>query len=312
MMKISGIHVERLSEHELMVMSLALHIPPTGDMRKLREGIAARFTQFNEVVAAALGRSASGFPGTSNLSILGGDQLDDPAWQSHLGLSKADAELLKGAGRNARMAIIVDNDSGKPVRLSLYFFGSSGVKDLNQHLCTILDVQGDVYRSVRDAARVFAASLERKPGGIKFDIIGGISLGGGCAQYFNAALQSIVMLGDDKPAMILLDPQLLNNTQGRKAAGSGSLGYDYNKLHGIAVTLDDHKKPRKSLMDRMEAAGYAHPGVLRLKLDLQASDAVKLGAEALPPRNQELKPIFMLGYHGQNSAFEAAIHSFTG
>lgn len=311
-MKISGVHVGRLSDHELMTMSLALHIQPTGDINMLREGIAARFTQFNEVMAAAMGRSAHGLPGTRNLCILGGDQLDNQEWQSHLGLSKADAEVLKAAGRNANMAVIVDNNGGKPIQISLYFYGSSRAKDLNQHLHTMLDVQGDVYKSVRDAAGVFAGLLEKNPGGIKVDMIGGISLGGGCAQYFKAALESKVTLGDDKPAMILLDPQLLNNTQGRKAAQSGSLGYDYNKLHGVAVTLDYSKKPRKSLMDRMETAGYTHPGVLRLKLDLQDNDAIKFGAEGLPSRNQKPKPVFMLGYHGQNSAFEAAIHRFAG
>jgi hypothetical protein len=143
-------------------------------------------------------------------------------------------------------------------------------------------------------------------------MVSGISMGGGCAQYFKAALESKVALGADKPAMILLDPQLLNNTQGRKAAESGQLGYDYNQLHGVAVTLDRSKAPKKSLMDRMETLGYAHPGVLRLKLDLQDNDAIKFGPGRLPLRSQKPKPVFMLGYHGQNSAFEAAIHRFAG
>lgn len=311
-MKISSTDVGCLSDHELSAMSAALHIPPTDDLHILRVGIAARFAQFNEVMAAAMGGSAHSFPKTRNLCILGGKQLDDQAWQSHLGLSKADAEVLKAAERNANMAVIVDNNGSSPIRISLYFYGSSGGKDLNQHLHTILDVQGDAYKSVRDAAGVFAGLLENDPGRIKFDMISGISMGGGCAQYFKAALESKVTLGDDKPAMILLDPQLLNNTQGRKAAESGSLGYDYKELHGVAVTLDYSKEPRKSLMDRMEIAGYAHPGVLRLKLDLQDNDAIEFGADGLPLRSKKPKPVFMLGYHGQNSAFEAAIRRFAG
>lgn len=311
-MKIGRTDVGRLNNHELMSMSLALHIPPTGDMHMLREGVAARFTQFNEVMAAAMGRSAHGFPVKRELCRLEDFQLDDPAWQSHLGLSKADAEVLKTAGRDANMAVIVDNNGSHPIRISLYFYGSSGSKGLNQHLHTMLGVQGDAYKSVRDAAGVFAGLLEKNPGRIKVDMVSGISMGGGCAQYFKAALESKVALDDDKPAMILLDPQLLNNTQGRKAAESGPLGYDYNKLHGVAVTLDYSKEPRKSLMDRMETAGYAHPGVLRLNLDLQDNDAIKFGPDRLPLHSQKPKPVFMLGYHGQNSAFEAAIHRFAG
>src|ERR1700741_3650932 len=39
-MTIEGTGVGHLNDHELMSMSLALHVPPTGDMHSLREGIA--------------------------------------------------------------------------------------------------------------------------------------------------------------------------------------------------------------------------------------------------------------------------------
>jgi hypothetical protein len=152
----------------------------------------------------------------------------------------------------------------------------------------------------------------------------GFSMGGGTAQAFLAGLQSRVELKDD-PALVTFDPQLLNNAQARHAVKDTPLDYDFEKLRGVAVTLDYEADPHKGLMNVMKGAGgYKSPGLVQLRLGLKDQDDTKwvkqkamdrggnerMQYEPVPAAPQVSGPPGM-GYHANPALYEKALDRFT-
>ena len=93
----------------------------------------------------------------------------------------------------------------------------------------------------------------------------------------------------------------------------GTLGYDYARPRGIAVTLDYAERPRKCLVERMKGLGFKSPGLVWLKLGLSDYDRIKRlpggGTEQRPPRTSGPPG---MGYHADEGLYKMALRRFTG
>ncbi len=199
--------------------------------------------------------------------------------------------------------------------LRLFFGGSENIlRDYEQAAVSAVGKVGPVLGAARKAAQIIAQAVEqlqRDGHEVRFESIGGVSMGGASAQVFAAALQSRVTLPTPTP-LVLLDPQLLNNTQARHATKGGVHDYDFGGSRGVAITLDYPAAPRKSLMGRMKGLGYQSPGLVRIKLALQDGDSVKrLNSGEWVDRPPKPYGPPLTGYHGDLALYTKALLRFT-
>ncbi len=200
--------------------------------------------------------------------------------------------------------------------LRLFFGGSENLlRDYLQAITSSVGRVGKVFVAARAVAQITAQAVEQwQHDGheVRFEFIGGGSMGGAAAQVFAAALQSHVKLAAPAP-LVLLDPQLLNNTQARHATKGGVHGYDFASLRGVAITLDYPAEPQLSLMGRMKGLGYSSPGLVRIKLALQDDDRDKETSNG-DWVNRPPKPYGppLTGYHADFVLYKKALLRFTG
>jgi hypothetical protein len=198
-----------------------------------------------------------------------------------------------------------DDDWTAPpkMRLEIFFGATQNMRDVKQDLKTAVGGLGPVYKATDEVAAILAEEIGKMRGNVEIGFVSGASMGGGTAQAFLAGLESRVQL-PASPPLILLDPQLLNDAQSRYATRHGTLGYDFEKPRGIAISLDYDKAPRRGLMGIMKGpGGYKYPGLLHLKLGLKDTDGPEGGKPMIAPPG--------LGYHGVWEQYMAAIRRFT-
>jgi hypothetical protein len=252
-------------------------------------------------------------------------------WKADLQRKAVWAELnpekqarLEIAAHKAHMNIhqwrVADPETGRTkIRMDIYFGGTLNGRDAKQDVTTAFGGVGEVYKATREAAELVAEAMAANR-------VMGFSMGGGTAQAFLAGLQSRVELKDD-PALVLFDPQLLNNAQARHAVKDTPLDYDFEKPRGVAVTLDYEADPHKGLMNIMKGAGgYKSPGLVQLRLGLKDKDDIKWVEVKDPPgvtselpgkRYDKIPTAPMvsgppgLGYHANSDLFEKALERFT-
>ncbi|WP_197388871.1 type III effector protein [Ralstonia pseudosolanacearum] len=199
--------------------------------------------------------------------------------------------------------------------LRLFFGGTQNLRDYGQAAASATGGVGSVLSAARKAAQITAQAidaLQREGHEVRFDFIGGASMGGAAAQVFAAALQSRIKLAAPAP-LVLLDPQLLNRAQARHATKGGEHEYDFASPRGVAITLDYPAEPRKSLMGRMKGLGYSYPGLVRIHLALQEGDRCKqLDNGDWVDRPPKAYGPPLTGYHGDASLYKKAVLRFTG
>ncbi len=200
--------------------------------------------------------------------------------------------------------------------LRLFFGGSENLpRDYGQAITSSVGRVGKVFVAAREVAQIAAQAVEQRQHDgheVRFEFIGGGSMGGAAAQVFAAALQSHVKLAAPAP-LVLLDPQLLNNTQARHATKGGVHDYDFASPRGVAITLDYPAEPHLSLMGRMKGLGYSSPGLVRIKLALQDGDRDKQTSNG-DWVNRPPKPYGppLMGYHSDFALYKKALLRFTG
>lgn len=334
--------ITRLNSADMAAMSSALNIPWTQDMHRLERSIAGRLDQMSELVNCVLNQSTSphGFVPQqgSRMVVVQDSTLDHSAFQRNFNMTPEQARILKKAKKHANMDIVMVSGRERPT-LALYFDSSRAASDWKERrqalvfrgrigrdtreiANTMLGMRGDTLAAVKDAAAVLAEMSEK--GTLNVDMVAGHSLGGAYAQYFKAAYESRLGPGRHKPAMVLLDPMLLNNKQAADAIKGTEHGYDYRAPRGIAITLDNVKAPAKSLLSHLKGMGFKHPGLVHLKLDIKPGDAATfrwakdaegrfmfLDDEPVPMRQRDNpRPGMLMGYHIDTSVYEMAIHRF--
>lgn len=237
---------------------------------------------------------------------------------------------LENAAHKAHMNIrqwrVADPDTGQTkIRMDIYFGGTMNGRDAKQDVMTAFGGVGEVYKATREAAELVAEAMAANPR-LEITRVMGLSMGGGTAQAFVAGVQSRVQLKDD-PALVLFDPQLLNNAQARHAVKDNPLDYDFEKLRGVAVTLDYEAAPHKGLMNIMKGAGgYKSPGLVQLRLGLKDNDGTKWVERPDPPGTSSQLPGKRydkiptaptvsgppgMGYHTDTDLYEKALERFT-
>ena len=258
-------------------------------------------------------------------------------WKADLQRKAVWAELnpekqarLEDAAHKAHMNIhqwrVTDPETGHTkIRMDIYFGGTMNGRDVKQDLKTAFGGVGEVYKATREVAELMAEAMAANPR-LEITRVMGFSMGGGTAQAFLAGVQSRVALKDD-PALVLFDPQLLNNAQARHAVKDTPLDYDFEKPRGVAVTLDYEAAPHKGLMNIMKGpGGYKSPGLVQLRLGLKDKDDIKWVEKKDPPgtssqlpgkRYDKIPTAPMvsgppgLGYHANSNLFEKALERFT-
>ena len=207
----------------------------------------------------------------------------------------------------AHLRIAAEKEPGgklkEPVRLRIFFEGTQNGRDFRQDIGSAFGRIGDVDRAARRAGELFAKILSH-PDRVELDFISGQSMGGAMAQTFRAAIESRVML-PKQPSMILMDPQLLNNNQARRATKGGMLEVDYAQPRGVALTLDYQRDRRRGLMGIMKGpGGYRYPGLVHLRLGLSDTDGVN-------GRRPETSGPPGMGYHIDPRQFASALERFS-
>ena len=190
-----------------------------------------------------------------------------------------------------------------PLQLRVFFGGTQNLSDLHQDIRSAFGMVGNVDRAAKRAGELFAKLLAHSDVA-RLDFLSGVSIGGASAQTFRATIESCIQLPNQPPTM-LLDPQLLNNSQARRATKGGSLDVDYSKPRGVAITLDYDKEPHRGLMGIMKGfGGYRYPGLVQLKLGLTDTDGENGGRPKTsgPPG---------FGYHTDFSQFARALGRFS-
>ncbi len=191
---------------------------------------------------------------------------------------------------------------GPSWRVSIYFDGMPEGSP-QQNGTTLKGGVGRVYRMACEAAQLVAKALQADPT-VQVSHICGLSMGGGSAQMFAAVLQGHLPWAP-RPALVLLDPMLLNPKQKAHAMEQSPYGYDFTQPRGIALSLDYAANPRKCLMDRQQAIGRSSEGLVRLRLGLTEHD----GLNNTPPKPYGPPGT---GYHGNRHHYAAALGRFTG
>lgn len=221
-------------------------------------------------------------------------------------LSPQERDELRRVMDIAHLRVAAERGPGgrllEPLRLRVFFGGTQNARDFRQDIGSAFGRIGEVDRAAKRAGELFAKILSH-PDHVELDFIGGHSMGGAMAQTFRATVESRVLL-PKQPSMILMDPQLLNDNQARRATKGGTLGVDYEQPRGVAVTLDYAKDPRRGLMGIMKGpGGYRYPGLVQLKLGLADTDGYRGG------RPETSGPPGM-GYHVDPRQFANALARF--
>ena len=256
-------------------------------------------------------------------------------WKADLQRKAVWAELnpekqarLENAAHKAHMNIhqwrTVDPETGQvKTRMDIYFGGTLNGRDAKQDVTTAFGGVGEVYKATREVAELVAEAMAANPH-LEITRVLGFSMGGGTAQAFVAGVQSRVELKDD-PVLVTFDPQLLNNAQARHAVKDTPLEYDFEKLRGVAVTLDYEPEPHKGLMNIMKGAGgYKSPGLVQLRLGLKDKDDTKWEEKKVNDRGGNSRKEYErvpsapmvsgppgMGYHANPALYEAALDRFT-
>jgi len=203
----------------------------------------------------------------------------------------------------AHIYVAVGSRAEQPLQLRVLFGGTQNTRDLLQDIGSGFGRIGDVDRAAKRAGELFVKLLKHHDS-VELDFITGLSMGGAMAQTFRATIESTVLL-PKQPSMILLDPQLLNNNQARRATKGGTLDVDFSQPRGAAITLDYAKDPHRGLMGIMKGVGrYRYPGLVQLKLGLTDTDGAGGG------RPQTSGPPG-LGYHANLAQFSRALARFS-
>ncbi len=193
--------------------------------------------------------------------------------------------------------------------LIFQFGGTQNFSDQLQDFKTLFGRVGHIYSAAREAALLLSEVFKdqgnaNRPGGKFFlKTVSGHSLGGGVGQASLATLQSRVEL-EKTPLLVLFDPQLLTNSQGRHAKKGGVYEYDFSKMRGVSITVVDDKVTG-SLQQKMEKwGGYSSVGLFNLELRLPEPAA----DEPAPQR----KPVVLpgVGYHAEMPVNAPAIAHF--
>lgn len=221
-------------------------------------------------------------------------------------LSREERAELRSVMDIAHLRVAAERGPGggllEPLRLRVFFGGTQNMRDFKQDIGSAFGRIGEVDRAAKRAGELFAKILSH-PDHVQLDFVGGHSMGGAMAQTFLASVESRVLL-PKQPSMILMDPQLLNNNQARRATKGGTLEVDYAQPRGVAITLDYANDPRRGLMGIMKGpGGYRYPGLVQLKLGLTDTDGYRGSRPETsgPPG---------LGYHVDPQQFANALSRF--
>lgn len=197
----------------------------------------------------------------------------------------------------------VPGAKGPHAMLEIYFDGTRNWRDVRQDVNTALGNAGQMDRA---ACRIgeLMSKLVAPDGCASLALVSGMSMGGGAAQIFMASVDSRVALSR-RPAVVLLDPVLLNDRQAALAVKGGTRPVDFSQPRGVAITLDYAKHSQRGLLSKMKTMGYHSPGIVRLKLGLADGDGQRYGERKPKPA-----PIG-LGYHGRAGYYAAALERFS-
>lgn len=116
---------------------------------------------------------------------------------------------------------IFPGPNGQQAILNVHFDGTRNLRDERQDMQTALGMKGEVDHASRRIGELTSKMLV--PNGVATLLsVSGLSMGGGAAQIFMAAIYSRVELSI-KAAVVLLEPALLNNRQAnwRRRAARG-------------------------------------------------------------------------------------------
>ena len=197
----------------------------------------------------------------------------------------------------------MNGDFKIPLQLRVFFSGTENWKDVRQDLRSAFGVIGSIDRAAKRTGELFAKLLAHSDVA-RLDFLSGLSMGGASAQTFRATIESRIQLPNQLP-MILLDPQLLNNSQARRATKGGSFDVDYSKPRGVAITLDYDKERHRGLMGIMKGiGGYRYPGLVQIKLGLTDTDGWNNG-------RPETSGLPGLGYHADIYQYARALGRFS-
>ncbi|VVD59622.1 hypothetical protein [Pandoraea anhela] len=231
--------------------------------------------------------------------------LDHPAITSKL--SAAEAHELKQLLDVAHVYVksrSFNGPSGPHAMLEMHFDGTRNFRDVRQDVSTAMGLTGQIDHASRRIGELMSRMLAPN-GNATLMSVSGLSMGGGAAQVFMAAIDSRLELAT-RPAVLLLDPVLLNNRQARFAVEGGTRPVDFTSPRGVAVTLDYARDSQRGLMSKMKTVGFHSPGLVRLKLGLDDQDGLRYGEQ-----KPKATPIGM-GYHGRTGYYTEALKRFAG
>jgi hypothetical protein len=306
------------------------HLPPE-QLKPLVSALGAgALSETHPAMAAAQVESAS-----IRLQNVRYDRFGPMDWKADLQRKTVWTELnpekqarLENAAHKAHMNIhqwrMFDPEAGQTkTRMDIYFGGTLNGRDAKQDVTTAFGGVGEVYQATREIAELVADAMSANPQ-LEITRVLGFSMGGGTAQAFVAGVQSRVELNAD-PVLVTFDPQLLNNAQARHAVKDTPLDYDFEKLRGVAVTLDYEADPHKGLMNVMKGAGgYKSPGLVQLRLGLKDQDDTKWVEKQVMDRGGTTRKEYAreptaprvsgppgMGYHANTALYQVALERFT-
>lgn len=210
-----------------------------------------------------------------------------------------DLQELHDAMEAARLKVFV-NDKVQPKSIALFFGGTAATswRDHLGNVKTAAGTYGDFYKDTKYLAKVFAKLLKDNAD-VRLDLLSGHSRGGGAALFFESALQSRIEL-TKKPATLVFDPQLNNDSQAAFAVEGGDREYYYQAPRAVAVTLNSRSKKSYNLVRLMKGlGGYTRPGIVELQIPLNEEEAGS-------------GPLRGLRYHSDAKLYSDAVKRFLG
>lgn len=287
--------IDTLQPHEIDALAVALHLVKPGETGNHQSDTMA--------IRQRLGCFARDLE--DNLTGYNEDFLELDTITHALGdAGVAELRALMHLTHMSVKSLVVQSANGPHAMLSLYFDGTQNWRDVRQDASTALGRAGQLDRATCRIAELMSG-LVAPEGRASLVSVSGMSMGGGAAQIFMASVDSRVALAC-RPAVILLDPVLLNDRQAALAVKDGTRPVDFSQPRGVAITLDYAKKPQRGLMSKMKTLGYHSPGIVRLKLGLEDGDGQRYG-----DRKPKPAPIG-LGYHGRAGYYAEALRRFSG
>ncbi|MEK6419973.1 MAG: hypothetical protein V4801_10230 [Burkholderia gladioli] len=287
--------LDTLPAEDITRLAAAMHLAKPGEPGSTRAEAAA----IRERFAALASDLDNGFMDHYNAALL------DHAVDSGK-LTEAEIDELKTLMDQTHMLVkvkTVPGPNGGQATLDVFFNGTQNLGDLRQDVNTVLGMTGERDRASRRIGELMSTMLAPN-GNATLRSVSGLSMGGGAAQIFTAAIDSRVQLSS-RPAVVLLDPVLLNDRQARLAVRGGTRPVDFSAPRGVAITLDYARNPQRGVMSMMKSAGFHSPGLVRLKLGLEEGDGRRYD-QARP------KPQFGMGYHARDAYYVEAMRRFAG